>query len=54
MDVYTNVPGVQFYTSNAIDKICGGKGGATYTKHAALCLETGHYPNSPNIVSILF
>ncbi|XP_075211958.1 galactose mutarotase [Lycorma delicatula] len=51
MEVYTNVPGVQFYTSNAIDSIPGGKCGATYTKHAALCLETNHYPNSANIKS---
>lgn len=50
MMVHTTAPGVQFYTSNAIDKI-NGKGGAVYTKHAALCLETQHFPNAANVKS---
>ncbi|XP_022188222.1 galactose mutarotase [Nilaparvata lugens] len=48
MEVHTTAPGVQFYTSNAIDKIVG-KGGASYTKNAALCLETQHFPNAANV-----
>jgi len=46
LELYTNEPGVQFYTSNFMrDK---GKHGAVYTNHSALCLETQHYPDSPN------
>lgn len=46
MDVYTDKPGVQLYTGNAIEegRIC--KDGKTYSKHEALCLETQYYPNS--------
>ena len=46
MGVYTDKPGVQFYTGNSIqeDRIC--KDGKTYSKHGGLCLETQFYPNS--------
>ena len=43
----TNEPGLQFYTGNFIDNI-NGKNGLTYNKHAGFCLETQHYPDSPN------
>lgn len=47
MDVLSTQPGLQFYTSNYIDNI-QGKQGKVYKKHAALCLETQHFPDSPN------
>jgi aldose 1-epimerase len=47
MEVYTDQPGVQFYTGNHLDGSVTGIGG-TYTKGSALCLETQHYPDSPN------
>jgi aldose 1-epimerase len=49
MEVRTTQPGVQFYTGNFLDgKLTGTKNGATYNQHAALCLETQHFPDSPN------
>jgi len=48
MEVWTTEPGVQFYTSNFLDGSVHGKGGAAYAKHAAFCLETQHFPDSPN------
>jgi aldose 1-epimerase len=48
MEVYTDQPGVQLYTGNFLDGTVTGKGGQTYNKHAAFCLETQHYPDSPN------
>lgn len=47
MDVLTTEPGVQLYTSNYVDGI-RGKGGIVYNKHSALCLETQHFPDTPN------
>ena len=47
MEVYTTEPGMQFYTGNFLDGSNKGKG-AVYNKHAAFCLETQHYPDSPN------
>jgi aldose 1-epimerase len=47
IDVLTTEPGVQLYTSNYVENI-RGKGGITYEKHAALCLETQHFPDTPN------
>ena len=47
LDVYTNQPGVQFYTGNFLDGIAG-KDGAAYRKHSGFCLETQNYPNAPN------
>ena len=49
MEIYSMQPGVQFYTGNYLDGTITGKGGRVYGKHAALCLETQHYPNSVNI-----
>jgi len=48
LEVWTTEPGVQFYTGNFLDGTIKGKGGALYKKHAALCLETQHYPDSVN------
>ncbi|KAL8140881.1 hypothetical protein V2J09_006902 [Rumex salicifolius] len=47
LDVWTNAPGVQFYTGNYVDGVVG-KGGAVYGKHSGLCLETQGFPNAVN------
>ena len=47
MEVLTTEPGIQFYTGNFLDGTNKGKG-TVYNKHAAFCLETQHYPDSPN------
>ena len=46
--VETTEPAVQFYTGNFLDGTLKGKGGQVYPFRAALCLETQHYPDSPN------
>ena len=48
MDVYTTEPGVQLYTGNSMKNDNKGKHGVTYIHRGALCLETQHYPDSPN------
>ena len=48
MEVYTDQPGVQFYTGNFLDGTLTGKDGKKYDKHYAFCLETQHFPDSPN------
>jgi aldose 1-epimerase len=48
LEVWTTEPGVQFYTGNFLDGKTVGKGGATYPKRSAFCLETQHFPDSPN------
>ena len=48
MEVWTTQPGVQFYTGNFLDGSLHGKGGISYTKRSAFCLETQHFPDSPN------
>ena len=48
MEVYTTQPGVQFYTGNFLDGSLTGKGGKKYVQHSGLCLETQHFPDSPN------
>jgi aldose 1-epimerase len=48
MTVLTDQPGVQFYTGNFLDGTIKGKGGKIYGHRAALCLETQHFPDSPN------
>ena len=48
LEVWTTEPGVQFYTGNFLDGKTAGKGGATYPRRSAFCLETQHYPDSPN------
>ena len=53
MEVYTDQPGVQFYTGNFLDVSAIGKQGHSYPKHSALCLETQNYPDAVNQVSLL-
>jgi aldose 1-epimerase len=48
MEVYTTEPGVQFYTGNFLDGTLKGKGGCRYVRRGGFCLETQHYPDSPN------
>lgn len=49
MEVSTTEPGLQFYTGNFLDgTLTNTKGGVKYVQHAALCLETQHFPDSPN------
>ncbi len=48
MDVLTTEPGLQLYTGNYLDGSVVGKGGKTYPRRAALCLETQRYPDSVN------
>ena len=48
LDIATTEPGVQFYTGNFLDGTIKGKGGKTYALRTGLCLETQHYPDSPN------
>jgi len=46
--VLTDQPGVQFYTGNFFDGTIKGKGGIAYQRRYGLCLETQHFPDSPN------
>ncbi len=46
--VYTTEPGIQFYTGNFLDGKVKGKGGIAYPRRSAICVETQHYPDSPN------
>jgi aldose 1-epimerase len=48
MDVATTEPGIQFYSGNFLDGSATGKGGRVYTHRTGFCLETQHYPDSPN------
>jgi aldose 1-epimerase len=49
MEVFTTEPGLQFYSGNFLDgTLTNTLHGQKYVKHAALCLETQHYPDSPN------
>ena len=48
MTIHTTEPGVQLYTGNFLDGSSTGKGGKVYKKHYAFCLETQHFPDSPN------
>ena len=52
MDVSTTEPGVQFYSGNRLDGSDNGKGGHVYGERSALCLETQHFPDSPNKPSV--
>ena len=49
MDVYTNKPAVQLYSSNFLDGSDIGKGGAKYERRTAICLETQYVPNAVNL-----
>ena len=48
MKISTTQPGIQFYTGNYLDGTVTGKGGKVYKKNYGLCLETQHFPDSPN------
>lgn len=48
LKVLTDQPGIQFYSGNFLDGSIKGKGGKPDVLHAALCLETQHFPDSPN------
>jgi aldose 1-epimerase len=48
IEVYTTEPGIQFYSGNFLDGSITGKGGKVYRKRNGLCLETQHFPDSPN------
>lgn len=48
LNILTSEPGIQFYTGNFLDGTLTGKAGARYTKRSGFCLETQHYPDSPN------
>jgi aldose 1-epimerase len=48
MEVISDQPGVQFYCGNFLNGTMIGHGGKPYIYRSGLCLETGHYPDSPN------
>jgi aldose 1-epimerase len=48
MEVVTTQPGLQFYSGNFLDGSLVGKGSHPYVKHSGFCLETQHFPDSPN------
>ena len=48
LDVYTDEPGIQIYTGNFLKASFAAKHGLRYPRHASVCLETQHYPDSPN------
>lgn len=55
LNLWTNAPGMQFYTANYVNGIVG-KGGSVYNKHSAVCLETQGFPNAvnqPNFPSVV-
>ena len=48
LEVRTTEPGIQFYSGNFLDGTLTGKGGAVYARRSGFCLETQHFPDSPN------
>ena len=48
LEISTTEPGIQFYSGNFLDGTITGKGGVKYGHRAGFCLETQHYPDSPN------
>ncbi len=48
MEILTDEPGIQFYTGNFLDGSLKGKNGVVYKKNTGFCLETQHFPDSPN------
>lgn len=48
LKVFTTEPGIQFYSGNFLDGRLKGKAGIAYAKRSGFCLETMHYPDSPN------
>lgn len=51
MEVWTTEPGIQLYSSIHLNGSIKGKGAVAYGKYGAICLETQHYPDSPNHAS---
>lgn len=51
MEVYTDLPGIQFYTGNFLDGSLTGKEGAVYVQRSGLCFETQYFPNAINVPS---
>jgi len=49
MEVFTDMPGLQFYTSNMLSPVANGKDGASYNKRTGVCFETQYFPNACNI-----
>jgi aldose 1-epimerase len=48
LEIFTTEPGIQFYSGNFLNGSITGRGGVAYKKRVGLCLETQHYPDSPN------
>jgi aldose 1-epimerase len=48
LEIYSDWPGVQFYTANHLDGTIRGKGGQAYQRRGAFCLEPQNFPDSPN------
>ncbi len=48
LEVETTEPGLQFYSGNFLDGTITGKGGVVYEHRSGFCLESQHYPDSPN------
>src|ERR1700736_1213219 len=48
LQVLTTEPGIQFYSGNFLDGTIKGKDGVIYGNRSGLCLETQHFPDSPN------
>jgi aldose 1-epimerase len=48
MEIYTTEPGIQFYSGNFLDGTNVGKGSRVYEHRYGFCLETQHFPDSPN------
>jgi aldose 1-epimerase len=48
LEIFTTEPGIQFYSGNFLDGTITGKGGEVYGHRSGFCLETQHYPDSPN------
>jgi len=48
LEIFTDQPGIQLYSGNFLDGTVKGKGGVAYQKHFGFCLETQHFPDSPN------
>ncbi len=48
LEIFSSEPGVQFYTGNFLDGTLPSKNGNVYNKRTGFCLETQHFPNSPN------
>ena len=48
LEVLTTEPGIQFYSGNFLDGSEVGRGNQAYRKHDGFCLETQHFPDSPN------